>query len=160
MSDIVQKAIELLEDWDTCYSYNEEIRDTAIAALKTQDDEITRLRKENEQLRDSYDTEALLISYNLGYACGKDITKDIVKDEIERRHAEFTKVDMELVADLAAERNRLRAENEKLREALRPFAAAIVSYDDPDIDSGFTIEWDIYPKDLEAARKALESGDE
>lgn len=43
-------------------------------------DEIERLRKENEQLRDAYDTEALLISYNLGYACGKDITKD----EIER----------------------------------------------------------------------------
>lgn len=44
MSDIVQKAIELLEDWDTCYSYNEEIRDTAIAALKSQSTEIEKLR--------------------------------------------------------------------------------------------------------------------
>lgn len=87
--------------------------------------EIERLRKENEQLRDAYDTEALLISYNLGYACGKDITKDIVKDEIERRHAEFTKVDMELVADLSAERNRLRDENEKLREVLKEVSVCL-----------------------------------
>ena len=88
------------------------------AALKEALDEAAQLRKENKQLRDAYDTEALLISYNLGYACGKDITKDIVKDEIERRHAELTKVDMELVADLSAERNRLRDENKKLREEL------------------------------------------
>ena len=46
MSDIVQKAIELLEDWDTCYSYNEEIRDTAIAALKSQSAEIEKLHRD------------------------------------------------------------------------------------------------------------------
>ena len=50
------------------------------------------LRTENERLRDAYDTDALTISYNLGYTCGKDIAKD----EVER----------------------LLAENEKLREAL------------------------------------------
>ena len=54
------------------------------------------LKSENEKLRDAYDTDALTISYNLGYTCGKDIAKD----EIER----------------------LRAENEKLRAALKPFA--------------------------------------
>ena len=54
------------------------------------------LRTENERLRDAYDTDALTISYNLGYTCGKDIAKD----EVER----------------------LLAENEKLREALKPFA--------------------------------------
>ena len=62
--------------------------------------EITNLRIENEKLRDAYDTDALTISYNLGYTCGKDIAKD----EIER----------------------LRAENEKLREALKPFADAVL----------------------------------
>ena len=52
-------------------------------------DEIERLRAENEALKDGV-----------------------------TRHAEFAKVDMDLVADLAAERNRLRDENKKLREEL------------------------------------------
>jgi hypothetical protein len=41
--------------------------------------EIERLRAENEKLRDAYDTDALTISYNLGYTCGKDIAKDEIE---------------------------------------------------------------------------------
>ena len=48
--DIVQEAIKSLEDWDTCYSQNEEMRDAALAALKGQANEIEHLRAENEKL--------------------------------------------------------------------------------------------------------------
>ena len=47
--------------------------------LHKQADEIERLRAENEKLRDAYDTDALTISYNLGYTCGKDIAKDEIE---------------------------------------------------------------------------------
>ena len=93
--------------------------------------EIERLRKENEQLRDAYDTDALTISYNLGYTCGKDIAKDEIEklhreaairlDQIEREQEAHLKT----IADFnkQAEMNgRLLTENAELREALKPFA--------------------------------------
>lgn len=56
--------------------------------LKDAIDEVVRLRAENEKLRDAYDTDALTISYNLGYTCGKDMAKD----EIERLCAKNKKL--------------------------------------------------------------------
>ena len=50
----------------------------------------------------------------------------------------------------------LRAENEKLRAALKPFAAAAITYE----PCGFRIEWDIIPIDIDAARKALGETDD
>lgn len=82
--------------------------------------EIERLRAENEKLRDAYDTDALTISYNLGYTCGKDIAKD----EIEKLHREaairIDQITREQEAHLRtiADYNRAAVKNEKLREAL------------------------------------------
>ena len=69
--DIVQEAIKSLEDWDTCYSQNEEMRDAALAALKVQADEIERLRAENEKLREALEPFAEL-AFHTGSMSGSD----------------------------------------------------------------------------------------
>ena len=83
--------------------------------------EIERLRAENEKLRDAYDTDALTISYNLGYTCGKDIAKD----EIEKLHREaairIDQIEREQEAHLRtiADYNRAAVKSEKLWKALK-----------------------------------------
>ena len=101
--------------------------------LHKQADEIERLRAENEKLRDAYDTDALTISYNLGYTCGKDIAKD----EIEKLHREaairIDQIEREQEAHLRtiADYNRAAVKNEKLLAALKPFADKAVEADKP-----------------------------
>ena len=64
------------------------------------------LRTENEKLRDAYDTDALTISYNLGYSCGKDIAKD----RIESAEEAYVRLDASMNRLKAAFRvNMLRA---------------------------------------------------
>ena len=100
--------------------------------LHKQADEIERLRAENEKLRDAYDTDALTISYNLGYTCGKDIAKD----EIEKLHREaairIDQIEREQEAHLRtiADYNRAAVKNEKLHKALEPFARMAADYED------------------------------
>lgn len=130
--------------------------------LHKQADEIERLRAENEKLRDAYDTDALTISYNLGYTCGKDIAKD----EIEKLHREaairIDQIEREQEAHLRtiADYNRAAVENEKLREALKPFAEKYTIKDDslPNEHNALAL---INVGDLRAAAAAIrESGDE
>lgn len=98
--------------------------------------EIERLRKENKQLRDAYDTEALLISYNLGYTCAKDMATDEI--------------------------TRLRADNEKLREVFKPFLTKYKwLFLDESSDPTFYADDGITLAQLWAARAAIrESGND
>ena len=122
--------------------------------------EIERLRAENEKLRDAYDTDALTISYNLGYTCGKDIAKD----EIEKLHREaairIDQIEREQEAHLRtiADYNRAAVKNEKLRKALKPFAYYASQIPD---DVSDTCSASGTVGDLRAAAAAIrESGDE
>jgi hypothetical protein len=122
--------------------------------LHKQADEIERLRAENEKLRDAYDTDALTISYNLGYTCGKDIAKD----EIEKLHREaairIDQIEREQEAHLRtiADYNRAAVKIEKLREALKPFADAVTDE--------YSWKYDINSDDFRAAAAAIrESGE-
>ena len=156
--------------------------------LHKQADEIERLRAENEKLRDAYDTDALTISYNLGYTCGKDIAKD----EIEKLHREaairIDQIEREQEAHLRtiADYNRAAVENEKLHQSLEQLGLFFVKIGDRGYyvceavakeieklrealklfaynyqDNGLTHSTFIFEmKDLLAAKKALESGDE
>ena len=99
MSDYTNIKSRLKEQTPFTNILDGELMNDALAA-------INELCAENEKLRDAYDTDALTISYNLGYTCGKDIEKD----EIER----------------------LRAENEKLREEERERCAKICEENNDD----------------------------
>jgi hypothetical protein len=123
--------------------------------MKEAADEITRLRAENEKLRDAYDTDALTISYNLGYTCGKDIAKD----EIEKLHREaairIDQITREQEAHLRtiADYNRAAVKNKKLHKALEPFADAVTDE--------YSWKYNINGDDFRAAAAAIrESGDE
>ena len=104
MSDIVQKAIELLEDWDTCYSYNVEIRDTAIAALKSQSTEIEKLRR---------DVKTAVMGDSAELADVKRENERLCK---ENERLEDTRI--EFIGMI----NKLIDERVKMRKALNPFA--------------------------------------
>ena len=124
--------------------------------MKEAADEITRLRAENEKLRDAYDTDALTISYNLGYTCGKDIAKD----EIEKLHREaairIDQIEREQEAHLRtiSDYNRAMVKNDKLHKALKPFADAVLKDE-------YSWKYDINSDDFRAAAAAIrESGDE
>ena len=124
--------------------------------LHKQADEIERLRAENEKLRDAYDTDALTISYNLGYTCGKDIAKD----EIEKLHREaairIDQIEREQEAHLRtiSDYNRAAVKNDKLHKALKPFADAVLKDE-------YSWKYDINGDDFRAAAAAIrESGDE
>jgi hypothetical protein len=128
--------------------------------MKEAADEITRLRAENEKLRDAYDTDALTISYNLGYTCGKDIAKD----EIEKLHREaairIDQIEREQEAHLRtiADYNRSRVQSEKLRSALEPFARMAADYEDWETEK---ITMIVLLYHLRAAATAIrESGDD
>ena len=100
--------------------------------------EIERLRAENEKLRDAYDTDALTISYNLGYTCGKDIAKDEIEklhreaairiDQIAREQEAHLKTMAELNEQIASSQQlrdliaKYSQQYVRMREALKPFA--------------------------------------
>ena len=111
------------------------------------------LKSENEKLRDAYDTDALTISYNLGYTCGKDIAKD----EIERLRKENERLEdtrIEFIGMI----NKLIDERVKMRKALNPFAYYASQIPD---DVSDTASASGTVGDLRAAAAALkESGDE
>ena len=111
------------------------------------------LKSENEKLRDAYDTDALTISYNLGYTCGKDIAKD----EIERLRKENERLEdtrIEFIGMI----NKLIDERVKMRKALNPFAYYASQIPD---DVSDTASASGTVGDLRAAAAAIrESGDE
>ena len=98
---------------------NAELRERLAEA----DEANRRVSDENAKLRDELITSSDAAKYyDYGYSCARDMQKDEI--------------------------TRLRAENEKLREALKPFAVDSLMDDAPTL------------ADYRAARKALESGDE
>ena len=123
--------------------------------------EIERLRAENEKLRDAYDTDALTISYNLGYTCGKDIAKDEIEKLRREAVIRIDQITREQEAHLRtiADYNRSRVQSEKLRKALKPFAEKYTVKDDnlPNEHNALTL---INVGDLRAARKALGETDD
>jgi len=125
------------------------------AKLHKTADEIERLRAENEKLRDAYDTDALTISYNLGYTCGKDIAKDEIEKLNREAAIRIDQIEREQEAHLRtiADYNRAAVKNEKLRAALKPFADAVTDE--------YSWKYDINSDDFRAAAAAIrESADE
>ena len=123
--------------------------------MKEAADEILRLRAENEKLRDAYDTDALTISYNLGYTCGKDIAKDEIEKLNREAAIRIDQIEREQEAHLRtiSDYNRAAVKNEKLREALKPFADAVTDE--------YSWKYNINSDDFRAAAAAIrESGDE
>ena len=151
--DIVERLRETIVAYDTWYQGQLKTSDTLLERFsrerKEAADEITRLRAENEKLRDAYDTDALTISYNLGYTCGKDIAKD----EIEKLHREaairIDQIEREQEAHLRtiSDYNRAMVKNDKLHKALKPFADAVTDE--------YSWKYDVNSDDFRAARKAL-----
>ena len=132
------------------------VDETCLVFAKNIEEENERLRAENEKLRDAYDTDALTISYNLGYTCGKDIAKD----EIEKLHREaairIDQIEREQEAHLRtiSDYNRAMVKNDKLHKALKPFADAVLKDE-------YSWKYDINSDDFRAAAAAIrESGDE